>query len=156
MTGEVNMRHVRTDEQRALYERIQGARVCSFCEDFCRGKPPSFHPKPVTKETPYWAFTESFPPYEGVEKHFLVVSKFLDSEGRHALFPSLPAEAWQEFGELMQWAVGEYQLPGGAFFCRFGDTDYTGASISHLHAHLIFGGAREGERLRVKLGYVAK
>jgi len=151
--SEVNLRHVRTEEQRALYEKIQEAKVCSFCEDFCRGQAPTFHPNPVLKETRYWAFTECFPPYEGAKFSFLIVSKYLDKDGRHALFPHLPTQAWQEWGELIQWAVEKYDLPAGAFACRFGDTDYTGASISHLHAHLLFGGAKDGERLHMKLGY---
>ena len=150
---EVNMRHVRTDEQRALYERIRGAKVCSFCEDFCRGKAPTFHPKPIIRDLKYWVLTECFPKLTGVQEHFLIVSKFLDEEGHHPLFPALPAEAWTEFGELIEWTISRYKLPGGAFFFRFGDTDYTGASISHLHGQIVFGGSTEGERLRVKLGY---
>ena len=151
--AEVNMRHVRTEAQQSLYERIQGAKVCSFCEDFCRGKEPAFHPNPVILDMKYWVLTECFPKLEGAKEHFLVVSTFLDQEEKHPLFPTLPAEAWAEFGVLLQWTITRYQLPGGAFFFRFGDTDYTGASISHLHGHIVFGGAKEGERLRVKLGY---
>jgi hypothetical protein len=150
---EINMRHVRTDAQRELYERIQGDEVCPFCEDFCRGKPPIFHPNPVIRDLKYWVLTECFPKFGEAKEHFLIVSKFLNQEGQHPLFPVLPAEAWTEFGELLEWVINEYQLPGGAFFFRFGDTDYTGASVSHLHCQIIFGGAKDGERLRVKLGY---
>lgn len=151
--SEVNMRHVRTADQRGLYERIQEARVCSFCEDFCRGTAPIFHPLPIIRDLKYWALTKCYPPVEGAREHFLVVSKYLDPEGRHLLFPILPPEAWAEFGELLDWTINEYRLPGGAFFFRFGDTDYTGASVSHLHCQIVFGGAKDGERLRVKLGY---
>jgi len=147
------MRHVRTEEQRKLYERIQGDRVCSFCEDFCRGKSPVYHPNPILMENAHWAFTESFPKYAGAEKHFLIVSKFLDADGKHALFPVFSGEVWSALGEIVEWVVAEYRLPAGGFFFRFGDTDFTGASISHLHAHLIFGGEKSGEALRVKLGY---
>lgn len=154
MGEEVNMRHVRTDEQRELYERIQGTKLCSFCEDFCRGKPPSFHPNPVIRDMKFWILTECFPKLDGAKEHFLIVSKFLDGKGCHLLFPTLSTDAWAEFGTLLEWVITEYQLPGGAFFFRFGDTDYTGASVSHLHGHIVFGGAKEGERLRAKLGYV--
>ena len=154
MPSEVNMRHVRTEEQRRLYERIQGDKVCSFCADFCKGKAPTYHPNPILKENAHWAFTESFPKYGAAEKHYLIVSKFLDADGKHALFPIFPGEVWQALGEIIEWAVEEYKFPGGGFFFRFGDTDYTGASVSHLHAQLIFGGARNGEALRVKLGYL--
>lgn len=151
---EVNMRHVRTEDQRELYERIQGARVCSFCEDFCRGETPTFHPLPIIRDLKYWALTKCYPAIEGAREHFLVVSKHLDQEGRHPLFPILPPEAWAELGELINWTIDEYRLPAGAFFFRFGDTDYTGASVSHLHCQIIFGGAKDGERLKVKLGYI--
>lgn len=150
---EVNMRHVRTKEQQALFEKIQKAQVCSFCEDFCRGKAPTFHPLPVIRDLKYWVLTRCFPPFGKAKEHFLIVSKYLDEEGQHLMFPVFPPEAWAELGELIAWAINEYQLPGGAFFFRFGDTDYTGASVSHLHCHIIFGGAKDGERLRVKLGY---
>lgn len=150
---QVNMRHVRTEAQRELYEKVQGNDVCPFCEDFCRGKTPTFHPNPIIRDLTYWALTKCFPEIKGTKEHFLVVSKLLDEEGRHPLFPVLPKEAWAELGELLAWTVGEYKLPGGAFFFRFGDTDYTGASVSHLHGQIVFGGATEGERVRVKLGY---
>jgi len=144
---EVNMRHIRTDEQRELYERIAATGECSFCTDFCKGVPPTYHPKPVLKETARWALTENMEPYAGAKIHFLLVYK------HHVLGPPLPPEAWTELGTLIEWVVKEYDLPAGGFYFRFGDTDYTGASVSHFHANIIFGGAKEGEGLRVKLGY---
>lgn len=145
--AEVNMRHVRTGEQQALYEQIQEAGVCSFCEDFCRGKAPTFHPKPIIKETAWWALTENMEPYAGAKLHFLIVYKL------HALGPPLPPGAWTELGTLIEWVTKEYDLPAGGFYFRFGDTDYTGSSVPHFHANIIFGGAKDGDRLRVKLGY---
>lgn len=145
--AEVNMRHVRTKEQQALYERIKETKVCSFCEDFCRGKPPTFHPKPVIRETAWWALTENMEPYAGAKLHFLLVYK------HHVLGPPLPSEAWAELGTLVEWVVKQYDLPAGGLYFRFGDTDYTGSSVLHFHANVIFGGTKEGEGLRVKLGY---
>jgi len=37
----------------------------------------------------------------------------------------------------MNYFTGENKIPGGTFIMRFGDTRYTGASVSHLHANLI-------------------
>lgn len=147
---EVNMRHIRTDKQRKLYERIAATGECSFCVDFCQGVPPTYHPKPVIKETMSWALTENMEQYAGARFHFLFVYK------HHVLGPPLPPEAWAELGELIDWVVKEYNLPAGGFYFRFGDTDYTGASVSHLHANIIFGGEKGGERLRVKLGYAGQ
>lgn len=145
--AEVNMRHVRTEEQKRLYEQIAKDGICSFCVDFCSGKPPKYHPKPVIKETAWWVLTENMESYAGARLQFLVVYK------QHVLGPPLPPEAWTELGALIEWTTREYSLPAGGFYFRFGDTDYTGSSIPHFHANIIFGGAKEGERLRVKLGY---
>jgi ATP adenylyltransferase len=146
-SDEVNMRHVRTADQRKLYEYIREAGICSFCVDFCQGKPPTYHPKPVLKETAWWSVTENMEPYAGAKLHLLLVYK------QHVLGPPLPPEAWADLGSIVEWAAREYQLPGGGFYFRFGDGDYTGSSVAHFHANLIFGGEKDGERVRVKLGY---
>ncbi|TSA44397.1 hypothetical protein D4R49_00225 [bacterium] len=145
--NQVNMRHVRTPEQRALYEKIAATGKCSFCIDFCNDNPPTYHPNPVLKETSSWAVTENMEPYAGAKLHLLIVYKY------HVLGPPLPPDAWVELGELIAWVVEKYNLPAGGFYFRFGDGDYTGSSVAHFHANIIFGGAKDGERLRVKLGY---
>jgi ATP adenylyltransferase len=38
---------------------------------------------------------------------------------------------------LVSWAIGEYKISGGALALRFGSTEFTGATVSHLHLHLI-------------------
>ncbi len=144
---EVNMRHVRSEKQRRLYERIAAAGICSFCVDFCSGAAPTYHPKPVLKETAYWALTENMELYAGAKLQLLIVYK------QHVLGPPLPPEAWAELGMLVEWAVKEYDLPAGGFYFRFGSTDYTGSSIPHFHANIIVGGGTGGDALRVKLGY---
>ncbi|HUY62725.1 MAG TPA: HIT family protein [Candidatus Paceibacterota bacterium] len=147
---EVNMRHVRTEEQRALYERIAAAGICSFCVDFCQGNVPTYHPKPVLRETKYWSLTECFPKYDGARAHFLLVYK------EHVSGPPLPPEAWADLGKLTEWVLNAYGLRGASLLVRMGDTDYTGGSITHFHAQLICGGEKSGEALRVKVGYVRK
>lgn len=149
MTGHVNMRHSRTEEQSEVMERAKKAGVCPFCHDFCGERLLAFHTKPILKKTAWWAVTENFEPYSGSKVHILLVYR-----GGHATVPSeISAEGWADLGHVVEWVVKEYQLPAGGFFFRFGDTDYTGATISHFHAQIIFGGEKDGERLRVKLGY---
>jgi len=87
----------------------------------------------MLKETDFWFFTENMEPYKGTKHHFILVYKT-----EHITTPhDLPAEAQLDFFSLINWAVKEYDFPGGAFFMRFGDTRYTGSSVSHLHAHLL-------------------
>ena len=63
-------------------------------------------------------------------------------------------EAVADLFTLLNAATAEYQITGGAFFMRFGDTHYNGSSVEHLHAHLIMGDvdAEGHEPVRVKLG----
>lgn len=151
--AEVNMRHVRTEEQRALYEKISESEKCSFCEDFCRGKAPTFHPNPVLFEEQYWVVTECFPKLksskEGLDsaQHFLLVYR------EHVTCPPLPPKAWANLGKCTERLMEEYRLPAETLVMRMGDGNFTGGSIAHLHAQLIFGGATDGDAVRVKVGY---
>jgi diadenosine tetraphosphate (Ap4A) HIT family hydrolase len=63
----------------------------------------------------------------------------------------------QDLFKLLQWVTKKYQLPGGGIFMRFGQTNYSGASVTHLHAHLITGGKKNNKNkenyLNAPLGY---
>jgi len=146
---QVNMRHSRTTMQSEAMERSKKDRVCPFCHDFCGENTPIYHTKPILNKTAWWAVTENFEPYSGSKVHLLLIYR-----GGHVTMPSeIPTEGWADLGHIVEWAIREYKLPAGGFFFRFGDTDYTGATINHFHAQIIFGGEKYGERLRVKLGY---
>ncbi len=150
MEKEVNMRHVRTKKQQELYKKIAEDDICSFCADFCSGHSPTYHPNPILKETEWWALTENMEPYAGAKLHFLIVYK------KHVFGPPLQLEAWVELGEIVEWTIKNYDLPAGGFYFRFGETDFTGSSVQHFHANIIFGGEKDGEKLKIKLGYTKK
>lgn len=142
----LNLDNARAEEQKALMRQIQADGVCPFCvEHFIK-----YHPKPVLRETPYWFFTENMVPYADTKHHFIFVYK-----PAHITMPSeiLPEAAVDLFA-LLDWAISEYRIPGGAFFMRFGDTKYNGSSVQHLHAHLLMGDAdnEDHQPVRVKLG----
>ena len=42
-----------------------------------------------------------------------------------------------ELDFLANFAIKKYKIKGGALAMRFGDTNYTGASVAHLHFHII-------------------
>lgn len=140
-------KEARTDEQKKLMAQIEADGVCPFCEAHFR----QYHPKPIIKETDYWFFTENMSPYEGTVRHFIFVYK-----PGHITFPSeLTTEARVELFDLVDFAVKEYNIPGGGFFMRFGEGGYNGSSVEHLHGHLISGvqKAEDTEGLKVKLSY---
>ena len=150
----INIEHgSRTPEQKAVMEKIAADGVCPFCADFCVGNPPKYHTKPILKETEKWVFTENFDPYEGALHHFLLIAK------RHITTQSeITSEEWEHVRRLVAWAEEAYELEGAALLLRFGDTNYTGGSVSHLHFQLIAGASKQegGERLIACLGYQKK
>ena len=142
----LNHDNARTDDQKELMRRIEEDGICPFCaEHFTR-----YHPKPILHETPWWFVTENMSPYKGTKHHFIFVYK-----PEHVVRPEESSpEGLADLFRCITWATNTYSIPGGSFFMRFGDTKYTGSSVSHLHAHLIMGDCDDPdhEPVRVKLG----
>jgi len=51
--------------------------------------------------------------------------------------PSLTPADWKDIAALQKWAIKKYKIQGGGIAMRFGDTSHTGATVAHLHMHLI-------------------
>jgi ATP adenylyltransferase len=111
--------------------------VCPFCPEHLA----NYHPNPILKEGEYWLYTRNAYPYEGAVHHFLLIHK-----AHIQAFADITPAAWLELQELINAIAHEHDIPGGAFVCRFGETKYTGASVSHLHAQLISGPGTEGSQ----------
>ncbi len=142
----VNLAHARTKFQRDVMQRIKNDKVCPFCEEHFL----KYHTKPIIKKGTHWIITENFQPYEGTKHHLIAVSR------KHVTsFAELSAAAHAELLKLFIEQMKARGISGGAMFMRFGDTDYTGGSVEHLHAQLISGAKRDGKRegLPVYLGY---
>lgn len=142
----LNLNNARTPEQQALMHQIAEDGVCPFCAEYFR----KYHPKPILKETEYWFFTENMSPYAGTKYHFIFVYK-----PAHITTPKeIPPKAVVDLFILLNAAIEEYKILGGAFFMRFGDTRYNGSSVAHLHLQLLMGDvdAPGHEKVRVKLG----
>lgn len=143
-------KEARTTEQKELMEKIEQDGVCPFCREHFT----QYHPKPIIKETEYWFVTTNMSPYEGTVHHFLFVYK-----PNHIISPAdMNTEAAAELFALVGEQVTQNNMPGGAFFMRFGEGGYSGSSVEHLHAQLIIGEKRgeDTESLKVKLGYMKK
>jgi len=68
---------------------------------------------------------------------------------------TLPPEAWEALGSAYRRLVADYRLQGATLLLRTGMTEFTGASVVHLHAQLISGGPRrkDSELLRALVGF---
>lgn len=143
----LNHDNARTEEQKKLMAQIETDGVCPFCADHFK----TYHPKPIIRETEYWFLTHNMSPYEGTSQHFLFVYKPAHSTTLAEVVP----EAAQDLFALLSWTTDTYAIKGGSFFMRFGNMEWNGSSVAHLHAQLIVGKEKDetAEALRVKLGW---
>jgi len=142
-----NFKHVREEAQRASMETLEDEGICVFCREHLE----TYREEPIEFEGDWWVVTKNGFPYEGATFHYLLIYK-----AKHIVHcDEIAPEAWVELGEHISALSHKYNLPGGSMFMRFGDTDYNGSSISHLHAQVIVGVPHndQAEGLRVKLGY---
>lgn len=136
------LKHAREPHQLAAMQRINDAGYCPFCwENF-----EIEHHKPILWQGKHWLVTENFAPYPNSKLHLLLIY------GKHALSPTdIDSDGWQELGSIMSWYERKYKPGAGALCMRFGSPNQSGASVGHLHAHLIMPDVNN-EPIRFKIG----
>lgn len=102
--------------------------VCPFCPEQLA----KYHKNPILQEGTFWLVTESMYPYKGAKPHLLLIHK-----NHISTLEELVPEAWTEFYSLVKELIKKHSIKGGTTFIRFGDIKYTGASVSHLHGHIV-------------------
>jgi diadenosine tetraphosphate (Ap4A) HIT family hydrolase len=152
MVRPVDVQNARTraqgDYARAL-AKIDEDGVCPFCAAHL----PTHHKKPIMFRNTHWIVTENAWPYDGTRHQFLIINRdHIESA------EELASGAWEALGAAYRRLVQEYRLDGAALLLRTGMTDFTGASVAHLHAQLICGSRREAdsELIRALVGFKAK
>lgn len=135
----VDPRNAHTNKYSGVMAEIVEQRICPFC-------PESFHwhTKPILRDDGLWIITENMQPYEHAQYHFLIIGK-----SHKENFAELTGEDFASIAGLVNWANEEYHIEGGGITMRFGDTLYTGATVKHLHAHLIVPIVEDGKPLPV-------
>lgn len=150
-TNYVNLAHARTVGQVKVMRKIEEDGVCPFCYEHIL----KYHTGEILKESKWWTVIENFAPYDGVKVQLVIIYK------HHVeMFSEIKPAAGSELPEIIRWAEKKYGIDGGAFFCRFGNTELTGSSVNHLHIQLIVGNSNRNKNrstpLLVKLGYYMK
>ena len=146
----VDLENARYDDQREIMKQIQEEGYCPFCiEHYQKNNEAILH------EGEYWYFVKNKWPYENTKQHFLLITK------KHIeTFAELSAAARDELFEMSAEAIEKYKIPGGALALRFGDTDYSGGSVQHLHAQLVHSDVHKEnyaeKPVRLKIGKVRK
>jgi ATP adenylyltransferase len=99
-------------------------------------------------ETKHWIVTPNAYPYKHTKLHLLLISR------RHvSIMSELTKEERADFTDAIVEIEKRHKLKYYSVAMRNGDFRYTGASVEHLHAHIIVGDheSDEFEPVRVKL-----
>ena len=124
----VDYDNARYDDQLKVMQKSESDGVCPFCLSEIK----QYHKEPIEWEGQHWILTKNGWPYVNTKSHLLVILKV----HREDITSLTDSEAAELFWAL-SWAIKKYQIPGGALAFRFGDTEYSAASVNHLHAHII-------------------
>ena len=142
----LNLSNARNKKQKDRMEKINKDNICPFCPKNIL----KYHKRPIIKKGKWWILTPNDFPYKGTSLHFLAIYK------KHIKnISEVSLGASKELMDLFNEVVLENKIKGGSLFLRFGDTDYTGGTVEHLHAHLISGGIKQKNKksIKVKLGF---
>jgi diadenosine tetraphosphate (Ap4A) HIT family hydrolase len=144
MPDYVEMEHARSEEQRSVMEQIKLDGVCPFCPEHIS----RYHTHPIQVEE-HWLWTLSRWPYKSTALHIMVISR------AHAEnLGDLPDGAGDELLTILKQLETDRNISSGAAFIRFGDPQYNGGSVRHLHVHMIVPdlGQEGWDKIKVTLG----
>lgn len=141
----VDIDNSREESQVKVMEQIIADQQCPFCLENLE----KYHKQPILKESEHWVLTANQWPYKNTRFHFLAILK-IHSES----LQELPPVAGSELIELFQWLETEYEIPGGAWAMRFGDTNYSAGTVKHIHVQFIVPeiNTPDFEPVRLKIG----
>ena len=147
-----NIDNAREEEQRQIMEELAQTGECFLCEktiDRITAKYPGIATLPIHRGDHWFVKHNDFP--YGTRVH-LIIAPF-----RHVMrIEDLEPAEFAELQKMVIWVNDQFGLPGGSLFVRYGDMSYTGATLSHLHFHILSGVAeRKGETqpVRAKLAF---
>lgn len=117
-----NLDNAPDPERRARMEQLAEQGICIFC-------PPHVDGRGETTKRGLWQVSLNEYPYEGTERHLLL------SPRRHVTSLMMLTSAEEiDFWEALHVMFGSDHF---SLWVRNGDTRYTGATIEHLHVHVV-------------------
>ncbi|MCK9497841.1 MAG: HIT domain-containing protein [Candidatus Colwellbacteria bacterium] len=123
-----NTGNARNSEQLGVMKSINKNGYCPFCpENFTKN-----HKKPIIFDGKHWFVTENQWPYSAAKYHFLAITK-----NHIENLTELPKGAGNELIDICRYIEDKYGINSGAICMRFGDIELNGATVNHLHAHLL-------------------
>lgn len=110
-----------------VIKTIEKEGKCPFCPGNFK-----YHKHPILKKQRDWFITKISWSYKNTGFHFIIIGKKHKEK-----ISELSGSDMKDILFLAQWTAKKYNIKGGAIAMRFGKTDYTGATVCHLHAHFI-------------------
>ena len=146
----VNLKNARPGHTyEGVIKAIQEHKVCPFCPKHLA----TYHKNPIEINKKYWLATRNMYPYRATKHHLLLIHK------KHIEHISeISKAAWAELHQVLKSLSKSKKITGGTALIRFGDTHFTGASVTHLHAHVVQSDPAHPEYEQVKSmpGVIAK
>jgi len=141
---QVDAGNARSEEQAKELKRIAESGKCPFCSQHYLEHE---HGKPILKRGEHWLVTENRWPYKGALHQILFI------HNKHLTLPAeLGTEDWAELLKFVNEITAERGILGGTFMMRYGDSRFTGGTVTHLHAQLVSGSGQKGEEVITRVG----
>ena len=122
----------RTAEQLADMRQLEAQGLCLFCPDGLA----RHSRQQILFQTRHWSVTPNAFPYPGTRLHLLLVP------GQHAAdLLDLDEAVRQDFWAALGAVRDRYELSYYGLGVRNGDCRFTGATVRHVHAHVLVGAA---------------
>ena len=122
----VNKRFAKGEYENVI-SSIEKKGKCPFCPDNFK-----YHKEPIFKRENGWIVTKNSWPYKNTKYHFVIIG-----EKHKENFSELEEDDFKTVRKLTNWTIKKFKIKGGALSLRFGETNHTGATVCHLHFHLI-------------------
>ena len=123
----VNINNARKGEYEKVIKEIAETGKCPFCKENFK-----YHKKPIYQRKGKWFLTNNSWPYKNTKNHLIILG-----DEHKENFSELSLKDFESIKYLVNWAIEKWKIKGGGIAMRFGDTDYTGASVSHIQLHII-------------------
>jgi diadenosine tetraphosphate (Ap4A) HIT family hydrolase len=126
-----------------VIDRIAVEDVCPFCPENFR----KYHELPIIIDGNNWFVTENKYPYPQSREHLLIVHK-----AHIETVEELTIAAWAELSVVVKDVCNFRKILGATLLMRFGQTMFNGASVAHLHAHLVSGTGDTSQPVVTRVG----
>jgi diadenosine tetraphosphate (Ap4A) HIT family hydrolase len=124
----VDPRYAKSGEYGKVISEIEKTGKCPFCEDEFK-----YHKNPILDEDSGWISTECSWPYPNAKWHFMI----LNLKEHKTKITQLTDHDLLIIFRLIMRLISKFGIDGGAIAMRFGEPKFTGATVLHLHIHLI-------------------